>query len=126
MVKERKTPDCVLPLIATVLALLLTGCAAQYLTDVRPPQGILVTSIKAPLTCDFHNTDVNTDDLKVAKRKTNYFSGFLITGLDFAWGEVDVPEIARRAGINEVCFAEYEILNVLGIYAEFTVYVYGR
>jgi hypothetical protein len=114
-----------LAVVVMALAVILTGCAAQYLADVRPPQGILFSSFKAPLTTDFHNTSVSAD-LKMGKKKSYYFYDPLVTRLNFAWGDVDVPDIARMAGINEVSYAECELMSILGIYAEFTVYVYGR
>lgn len=113
----------VLALLGSML--LLTGCGMAYLAPVKPPQGFLISTFKAPLTVDVNETPVSGDLKHASKNKTYYFHDILFTGLDFAWGEVDVPQIARAAGITKVSYAEYELLSILGVYAEFTVHVYG-
>lgn len=114
----------VLALLGSVL--LLTGCAA-YLAPVMPPRGALISTFKAPLTVNVNETPVSGNLKHASKKKTSYFNTWLFTfpPLDFAWGEVDVPQIARAAGITKVSYAEYELLSVFGMYAEFTVHVYG-
>ncbi len=115
----------VLALLGSML--LPTGCG-MYMAPVMPPQGGLITTFKAPLTVNFNETPVSGDLKHASKNKTYYFHDILFTGLDFAWGEVDVPQIARAAGITKVSYAEYEILYIfliIGRYAEFTVHVYG-
>ncbi len=115
----------VLALLGSML--LLTGCG-MYRAPVMPPQGLFISTFKAPLTVNFNDTPVSVDLIHASKKKTHYFHDILFTWLDFAWGEVDVPQIARSAGITKVSYAEYEILSILpiiGLYAEFTVHVYG-
>lgn len=111
-----------------IALLILAGCASsvQYLAPVKPPTGGLLWSYKAPLSTDMNRTDSDMEMIKVSSKKTYYFHDMIFTGIDLAWGSADIPNIARYGGIKEVCYADYEILNILGIYAEFTVNVYGH
>ena len=117
------------PLVVLVLlgsVLLLTGCG-MYLAPVKPPLGGAISTFKAPLTVNFNDTPVSGDLKHASKKKTQYLFMTLFAP-DFAWGEVDVPRIARDAGITKVSYADYEVLYInliLFIYAEFTVHVYG-
>jgi len=108
--------------------LLLTGCAnfVNYVAPVKPPAGAALWQYKAPLMVDFNNTSANQGIQKISSKSTHYFHFWLLTGFDFAWGTADIPEIARQRGITEVCYADYEILNILGIYCQFTIHVYGH
>jgi len=63
--------------------------------------------------------------VRAASSKTLYFHDMLLTGMNFAWEEASVPEIARSGGIQNVTYADYEMLNILGVYAEFRINVYG-
>lgn len=108
------------------LTVTVTACAISYNAPLRPPMGIAISTIKAPLTTDFNGTTVSGDLIKASKKQTYYVHDILFTGLDFAWDTVDIPEIARQGGISEVAYAEYELLNVLGVYAQFTIHVYGK
>ncbi|MBN1902318.1 hypothetical protein JW926_13415 [Candidatus Sumerlaeota bacterium] len=107
-----------------ILLLITSGCVT-YETPVRPPMGFLFTKFKAPLMTDFHKTDTGANVMKTSMKKTYYFHEFLLTGINVAWGEADIPEIAAKGGIQTVTYADYEFLNVLGVYAEFQVNVHG-
>lgn len=116
--------------LATLAALVFvavfgTSCAF-YTAPVVPPNGLLFTNIKAPLTVHYDKTPVGRDSKKYSARSTKYFRDFLITGLGFAWDEAAVSTIVREGGIEKVAYADYEALCILGIYAEFTVEVYGQ
>lgn len=125
----KKVSEYKLLLVGIVLitfSLTLVGCAMNYAAPIGPPQGLFITTIKAPLTTDFKGTDIGGATIKASKKEIYYFRDIIFTGLDFSWGTADIPEIARQAGIKEVTCAEYELLNILGVYAQFTVHVYGN
>ena len=112
----------------TVAALLFcSGCTflVPYSTPVKPPPGGIFTNHKAPLMINLKDTDIGTDTIKYSHKKTYYFHDLILTQIDVAWGTADIPEIARRGGIKRVTHADYEMMNILGIYAEFTIHVYG-
>lgn len=105
----------------------IIGCAGfvTHQTAVTPPRGFLFEVYKAPLTTDFNHTKVGTNDIiKFSSSKTSYLLE-LHTGATAAWDAASVPEIARKGGIQHVTYADYEVLNILDIYATFTINVYG-
>ncbi len=109
-------------LVLAVLSLLLigSGCAAVR-APVVPPIGWLYTSYKAPLMTDYHGTELGS---KKGTAKTQYLL-FPWIWLDFAWGDAAIREAAEEGGITNVRAADYEFMQVLGTYAEFTVHAYG-
>ena len=111
-------------LLLFALVLCLSGCA-RYNTVVIPPQGLLFSNIKAPISTDFENTPAGVRTAKVSQSATYYFRDIIFTGMDFSWGDVSVDTIARMGGLNRVFFADYEYLNILGVYAHFKINVYG-
>ena len=112
-------------IILCLLLFLATGCAlSQHQADVVPHRSLLFEYYKAPLTTNFDHT--KTERLvKVSSGQTHYFHDVFITGLDASWGDAAIPTIARKGGIEEVAYADYQYLNVLWIYSQFTVNVYG-
>jgi len=106
----------------------LAGCAGltAYSAPVKPPQGMLFVDVKAPLTAEFNATPVGANLKKVSKTQTGFFRDFIFTGGGFAWDDVAIAEIARRGGIQEVAYADYELMNILSIYGTFTINVYGN
>ena len=110
--------------LAALAVGLLTGCAF-YNAPVVPPQGFLFSNIKAPLTVNVNETPCGPQTRQYSKSSTMYFHDILLTGMNFAWDDAAIAEIARRGGIEHVAFADYEALCVLGVFAKFTVHVYG-
>lgn len=109
--------------LVLVLTCFLTGCGGSYLAPVMPPTGAFFTDVKAPLTVDHNSTLVNQASERISSGKTFFFFPLLF---DVAWDDASIARIAREGGIEEVAYADYEYLNILGIYAEFTVNVYGK
>ncbi len=118
-----KTKDLLILLIAVSC---LSGCAMNYISPVKPPMGGMVTVVKAPLTYDFDKTPCNQNLVKVSQNQTYYVHDILLTGMNIAWDGVDIPMIARKGGLTKVYYADYEFLNVLGVFAKYTVNVYGN
>ena len=120
--------------VGVILALLgglmavaaLNGCAANYVTPVKPPTGFLYSKYSAPLTVNFNNTPCDESLIKASESKTFFVHDWLLTGISVAWGDADVARVAREAGIVEIAYADHEFLNILGFYATFTINVYGQ
>lgn len=108
--------------------LALGGCAGTtlYYAPVRPPGGIFFISTKAPLTTDFAGNPCGSATKKVSHSETFYFRDFIFTGQTLAWDEAAIGKIAREGGIEEISFADYELLDILGIFGKFTINVYGN
>lgn len=95
----------------------LTGCASLR-APVVPPRAFIYTHFKAPLQIHYDGSDLGT---KKGTAKCQYVNVYL----DFAWAESAIKEAAKDGNITVVKGADYEYMNVLGIYQEFTVYAYG-
>ena len=113
-------------LASLVLLAALTSSCAFYTAPVMPPNGLLFTNVKAPLTIHYNNTPVGKEANKYSARSTKFFRDFIFTGLSFAWDDAAISQIVREGQVDEVAYADYEALCILGIYAEFTVEVYGN
>lgn len=102
----------------------IVGCG-RCKVPVIPPQGSLFTYIKAPLTTNYDHTPSKIPIPRISQSSTHYFHDIIFTGLDFSWGDVAVKTIADLNDFKKVYYADYEYLNILGIYAKFTINVYG-
>ena len=107
-------------LLFVLLAVLLaTGCVS-WRAPVVPPAGLLFTQYRAPLTPEVSGVPVAK---KVGTHSTRYVGYFLYS---FAWDDASIDAAAKEGGLSKVYYADYEVLNVLGVYAEFTVRAYGE
>jgi len=100
--------------------LVLVFAVGCYTAPVKPPAGALYTSFKAPLQTDFHATKISS---RSGKASTSYLALWYFT---FAWGEAGVEEAARNGNIKKVDYVDYEYLNVLGVFNQFSVIAYGE
>lgn len=111
---------------ALAVAASFTGCVA-YKTPVEPPNGGIYAEFKAPLTVDFHGTPCGAELKKASESYTTYVGLWFISSFcSAAWDDVAIAEIAKRHGITEVAYADYELKSYVGVYAEFTINVYGN
>lgn len=108
------------------LVVLSTGCSSvTQRTAVKPPGGFLYANFRAPLTVDLGGVDL-TKARKASASKTQFFHEPFLTHAEIAWGDASIARIAEQGGIRNVAYADYEYMNILGIYSEFTVHVYGE
>jgi hypothetical protein len=99
------------------------GTPAMHDTPVEPPPGAVFSQYKAPLTVDVDQTDIQS---KSGSASTRYLLVPFFGALSFAWERCDIEQAAKNGGLTTVHHADYELLNVLGIYQEFTVHAYGQ
>jgi hypothetical protein len=90
-----------------------TGC---LIAPVVPPVGGVFNNTRAPMDIGFEETQLGS---KVGKSSTTSIL-FL-----FAWGDASVAAAARDGGITTIRHADYEYLNVIGLYTSFTTVVRG-
>ena len=110
---------------ALALGCLLFGvaCAAPIVAPVVPPFGGAFTMYSAPLETDFEATPIGS---KVGTARMSHFTIPYTTRIPVAtWAEAGIREAAADAGIQTVHYADYQLLNVLGIYVQLTVKVSG-
>jgi hypothetical protein len=87
-----------------------------------PPLGLAFANQRAPLTIDFDETPIGS---KHGTAAVTFVQDPLLTGINLAWGDASVETAAEEGGINTVHYADYEVLNVLGIFVRFTTHAYG-
>ena len=107
-----------LPLSGFIL-LVLCGCV-QPRSEFAPPPGIFA-SYKAPLMLNYDKSSLSP---RGGAASAEYFHDILLTNLDFGWGDCSTREATHNGRINRIGTADYEFLNILGIYAKTTVHVY--
>lgn len=98
-------------------------------TDVQPPWGAIYTEYSAPLDHDLGDDGQATpvDGLRTGQSSSKFFHlPFPVAGLSFGWGDASVEKAANNAGIQEVKYADYDHFQVLSIWAETQVNVYGQ
>jgi hypothetical protein len=88
---------------------------------VVPPIGGAVTMIKAPLQVDFNDPQTPVVSPRTGSSKTRYLRVYWIS---IAWGDGSLDKAA--AGMQKVHYADYEFLNVVGVYQEMTFHAYGE
>ena len=93
----------------------LPGCIQA---PVVPPLGAIYTGTVVPLDIDLEKTQLKTT-------KTGDASCTTILGL-FAFGDASVAAAAADGRMDTVEHADYEFINVLGIYQKYTTIVYGN
>ena len=100
------------PLIVLGLAFLVSGCASAFPT--QPIPGVILSDVKAPLS-------TNHGDFGSRKGMASIKSilGWVTTG------DASVANAAAQAGITVVKHVDFHSYSVLGVFAEFTVIVYG-
>ncbi len=100
-------------LVMTVLAVfLLTGCAAYV---ISPVTGGFYTDVKIPglVGCGKEFSKVGTAEM-------TSILGFV------AYGDASIEAAMKASGITKIHHVDYQAFSVLGIYAKFTVMVYGE
>ncbi|HNT36758.1 MAG TPA: TRL domain-containing protein [bacterium] len=100
--------------MSLVVVLLCSGC---FIAPVVPPVGIGFSSFKAPL-------DVENSQTTVSARRGEASSVCVL--FLFSFGEAGIEDAARAGGLRVVNHADYEYLNVLGIFQKYTTIVYGE
>ena len=94
-----------------------TGCAGGYLFHhtVRP--------LDLDLGGEAVRLARGSSDEGVVKHLGIPYS---LTGrINFLWSSNAIGEIARKHGFDRVHYADLEIFNVLGIWRQYTVHIYG-
>ena len=96
--------------------LLLAGCA-WYVTPVKPPLGLIYAQYKAPMSTEFNGTKVGS---KTGTAESTSILGWI------ALGDCSTTTAAKNGNIQTINYADYEYMNVLGVYQSFKTTVYGE
>ncbi len=98
--------------ILVAVAFLLSSCGAYV---ASPVTGFIYTDLKAPLMATS-----NPVASKVGTAEATSILGIVATG------DASIEAAAKKAGITRISHVDYEASSVLGVFAKFTVYVYGE
>ena len=99
-----------------MLSVLLTGCGA--FSTGAPVVGALVTNVQAPVA-------VNPGEFDIYRLKVGSSSATSVFGL-IASGDASIRAAVVDGGISEIYFVDSETKIILGIFATYTVVVYGK
>ena len=99
-----------------LLSVLFNGCGA--FSTGAPVVGTLVTDVKVPVA-------VNPGEFDIYSLKVGSSSATSILGL-VASGDASISAAVADGRISEIYFVDSEIKNFLGIFATYTVFVWGK
>ncbi|MCB0620037.1 MAG: TRL-like family protein [Saprospiraceae bacterium] len=99
-------------LLLSAIAFILSSCGAFVST---PAVGWLYTDVQAP-----YQATSNPVASKVGTAEITSILGIVATG------DASIEAAARKAGISKISHVDYHAKSILGIFATFTIYVYGE
>ena len=108
---KRLTSTTILLLLFSMI--ILSGCVSAPFV---PPLGVAYTDITSPLDTDLTDTRLGS---KVGRATASSILGL------FAQGDAGIDAAAGYGNINTINHVDYAYKNILGIYQETTVIVYG-
>lgn len=101
--------------ILSAIFIILTGCG--YFAPVIPPQGGIVTVVKAPMDTDVEQTNMGN--------KIGNASSISILGL-VAFGDCSVTTAAKNGGLSKINQVDYKYINILFVFQKFQTIAYGE
>lgn len=93
-----------------MICVVLMGCATSY------PMGSLYTELKLPVTA----TDNAGRATKIGTATCTSILGLV------AIGDASIEAAKKQAGITKVHHVDWDARNILGVYGEYKVTVYGE
>jgi len=104
-------------------AIAIGGCAGInfHKSPVQPPGGLIYTHYKAPLTTNLHSTSRGS---KIGVSQASFLREPFF-GTSYAWGDASIQAAAIDGELTQIDYADYEFLQVLGLFSKLTVRVHG-
>ena len=100
----------------------LAGCATPRNAPVIPTSALFYRHYKAPLDVNYQGEGFGT---KTGTSTARYLFVPWPLPIDIAWDDAAIKKAADDGNITTVKGADYEFLQVIGLYAEVTVHAYG-
>jgi len=97
-------------ILSAGVALLLSSCVMTQ----APLSGKLYTHVKGPVTATS-----NSKSSKVGSSQAVGFFGIAI-------GNASIENAAKSAGITKIHHVDYRVVNFLGLFGSYKIYVYGE
>tara|TARA_R110002096_G_scaffold114529_2_gene248433 strand:+ start:1842 stop:2162 length:321 start_codon:yes stop_codon:yes gene_type:complete len=98
----------VLAIVACV-ALAISGCTT----------GAFYHRVTLPLDVNFNNTPVHPPASRGSTKEFRYY-------VDVQWDSNGIGDIARKAGLSKVYYADRTVLSIAGVWTQVFVTVYGE
>jgi len=96
------------------------ACACALLLGLTGCTGLIYTHIVEPLDVNLNDTPVfTTRPAKGDVKRIRYY-------VEIEWDSRGIGDVAKKAGMTEVYYADLETLTVLGVWTQRFVHVYGR
>ena len=103
-----------LTLLTLFVVFSVAGCAAY---SQAPVTGFVSTNVSAALDV---GSGINKPHLKVGTASATSFLGL------FATGNASIRAACQNGGIQQIHYIDYHVENSLGLFAKYTLYVYGE
>ena len=100
--------------------LALVAVAALGLCASACARGLVFSYVVLPLDTNFDRTPVVERSASDDTKKLQY------RGVRVEWGDEGIGAIARKNGLHTVYYADLETLNVLGVWTQRWVRIYGE
>jgi len=104
----------------TSFAALRTVILLALLSTTACTNGFVYRHTTQPLSRDFRQTPVVHGE-----PARNDLKQFRYRYLDFRWESNSIGDIARKAGVETIYYADVETLSILGVWTQTWVLVYG-
>ena len=101
-------------ILALFAVFMLTGCTA---IATSPVTGTLSTNVSGPVGLA---SGINQPDLKVGTGTVTSILGLVSSG------DASIRTAAQNANIQKIHYVDYKSTSILGIFATYTIYVYGE
>ena len=103
-----------LTFLALFVVFSVTGCAAY---SQAPVTGFVSTNVSVPLDV---GSGIHKPHLKVGTASVTSFLGL------FASGDASIQAACQNGGIQQIHYVDYRVESSLGLFAKYTLYVYGE
>lgn len=101
-------------ILGIAFAGLVAAASLSSCTSMSPMNGSLYTDVQGPLSAGPAATGSKRGEAKA-------------TGIiGIALGDVSIETAMKNGGITKVHHVDVKVMNILGIYAEYTTIVYGE
>lgn len=98
----------------------------MIVAPVVPPPGLLFTLYEAPLQTRFSNDGKGTSIGTRSGETVAHYIHIPFVYLRFGWGDASIKSAATNGNLSTIHVADYEFLQVIGIYSRTTIKVSGE
>jgi len=109
----------VLVLVVMAAGLMLSGCAGVAVMRMSPATGVIYTDVKAPMPAS-SAAFTATAGTKVGTATATSILGWV------GQGDASIEAAMKAGGITKLQHVDFEVMQVLGLYAKYTIIAYGE